>query len=217
MELDSSLPAWRDQSCNSWTRSLSWSFASPWSMLFSQTWNQASTFPSQYVQRAREWWKCLLYPASTWILGRLVKTGSSTTQCSANCKIWSSKLTQGTYYSCKCFAKYICAWSTMSKFKISLHWIDILYPFQDRGWEKFTDAVIRMVSDVCEESVVFLLWGSYAQKKAASVNKRHHLLKSVHPSPLSAHRGFIGCKHFSKCNEILVKEGRKPIDWSHLE
>lgn len=88
---------------------------------------------------------------------------------------------------------------------------------KDRGWEKFTDAVIRMVSDVCEESVVFLLWGSYAQKKAISVNKRHHLLKSVHPSPLSAHRGFIGCKHFSKCNEILVKEGRKPIDWSHLE
>ena len=74
-----------------------------------------------------------------------------------------------------------------------------------------------MVSDVCGESVVFLLWGSYAQKKAISVNKRHHLLKSVHPSPLSAHRGFIGCKHFSKCNEILVKEGRKPIDWSHLE
>ena len=68
------------------------------------------------------------------------------------------------------------------------------------------------MSEKSEKPVVFLLWGAYAQKKAASVEKRHHLLKSVHPSPLSAHRGFIGCSHFSTCNKILVKEGREPIE-----
>ncbi len=87
----------------------------------------------------------------------------------------------------------------------------------NRGWERVTDAAVKAVSDKCPNGVVFLLWGSYAQKKAAAVNgKRHHLLKSTHPSPLSAHRGFLGCGHFSKCNELLVKSGKKPIDWGDL-
>ena len=87
---------------------------------------------------------------------------------------------------------------------------------KDRGWEKITDAVIKAVSDKCE-GVVFLLWGSYAQKKGAVVNaKKHHLLKTVHPSPLSAHRGFMGCGHFQKCNELLQKQNKKPIQWEKL-
>jgi len=87
---------------------------------------------------------------------------------------------------------------------------------KDKGWEKITDAVISWISSNLN-SVVFLLWGSHAQKKAAVVDKkRHHLLQTVHPSPLSAHRGFFGCKHFSKCNEILEKNGKKPIDWTYL-
>ncbi|KAG8311591.1 hypothetical protein J6590_040139 [Homalodisca vitripennis] len=86
----------------------------------------------------------------------------------------------------------------------------------DQGWEQLTDAVIKHLNTQ-GNGIVFLLWGSYAQKKAAFVNqKRHHLLKAVHPSPLSASRGFFGCKHFSKCNELLEKQGRTPIDWSHL-
>ena len=86
-----------------------------------------------------------------------------------------------------------------------------------QGWETLTSAVVKYISDNCN-GVVFLLWGSYAHKKAANVNgKKHHLLKSVHPSPLSAHRGFLGCKHFSKCNEILVKQGQTPIDWTKLD
>ena len=65
---------------------------------------------------------------------------------------------------------------------------------------------------------MFLLWGAYAHKKAAVVDaKKHHLLKSVHPSPLSAHRGFLGCKHFSKCNQLLKKDGKTPIDWTKLD
>eukprot|EP00088_Acartia_fossae_P027974 TRINITY_DN2874_c0_g1_i1.p1 TRINITY_DN2874_c0_g1~~TRINITY_DN2874_c0_g1_i1.p1 ORF type:complete len:149 (+),score=58.91 TRINITY_DN2874_c0_g1_i1:28-447(+) len=87
---------------------------------------------------------------------------------------------------------------------------------KDKGWEKLTDAVIRWISDN-KRDVVFLLWGSYAHKKAAMVDKKkHHLLKSVHPSPLSAHRGFLGCKHFSQCNEILKSAGKEPIDWNNL-
>ncbi|XP_068217446.1 uracil-DNA glycosylase-like isoform X3 [Palaemon carinicauda] len=87
---------------------------------------------------------------------------------------------------------------------------------KDKGWEKFTDSVITEISKR-NHGVVFLLWGSYAQKKAAVVDKKkHHLLCSTHPSPLSAHRGFLGCKHFSKCNELLKKEGKKPIDWGFL-
>ncbi|KAK3881290.1 hypothetical protein Pcinc_014275 [Petrolisthes cinctipes] len=88
---------------------------------------------------------------------------------------------------------------------------------KDQGWEHFTDEVIKAVSHN-NRGVVFLLWGSYAQKKAAHVDKnKHHLLRAPHPSPLSAHRGFFGCKHFSKCNELLQKEGKRPINWSHLD
>lgn len=87
---------------------------------------------------------------------------------------------------------------------------------KDKGWEKFTDAVIKTVSQR-NRGVVFLLWGSYAQKKAAVVDKKqHHLLNAPHPSPLSAHRGFFGCKHFSKCNQLLQEAGKKPIEWSYL-
>jgi len=85
-----------------------------------------------------------------------------------------------------------------------------------RGWEQLTDAVVRWVSLNCE-GVVFLLWGLPAQKKAAVVDgKKHHLLKTVHPSPLSAYRGFLGCRHFSECNRLLEAQGKKPIDWSYL-
>ncbi|TCL65126.1 uracil-DNA glycosylase [Rhizobium sp. BK251] len=84
---------------------------------------------------------------------------------------------------------------------------------QGKGWERFTDAVIRVVNDECD-SVVFMLWGSYAQRKAAFVDtSRHLVLKTVHPSPLSAHNGFFGCRHFSKANEFLKSRGREPIDW----
>ncbi|MBD8686646.1 MULTISPECIES: uracil-DNA glycosylase [unclassified Rhizobium] len=84
---------------------------------------------------------------------------------------------------------------------------------QGQGWEKFTDAIIRRVNDECE-GVVFLLWGTYAQKKAAFVDQTKHLvLKSPHPSPLSAHNGFFGNHHFSKANEFLSSRGRQPIDW----
>ncbi len=84
---------------------------------------------------------------------------------------------------------------------------------QGRGWEKFTDRVIETVNGL-DHPVVFMLWGSYAQKKAAFVDRRHLVLKAPHPSPLSAHRGFLGCKHFSKANAFLEKNGLAPIDWS---
>ncbi|MBB3965016.1 uracil-DNA glycosylase [Rhizobium metallidurans] len=84
---------------------------------------------------------------------------------------------------------------------------------QGKGWETFTDAVIRKVNDECD-AVVFILWGAYAQRKAAFVDtSRHLVLKSPHPSPLSAHNGFFGCHHFSKANAFLEKHGRPPIDW----
>jgi len=89
---------------------------------------------------------------------------------------------------------------------------------QGRGWERFTDAVIRLIN-AREEPVVFMLWGSYAQKKAAFVDSvdrggRHLVLKAAHPSPLSAHSGFFGCRHFSKANAFLKQHGQKPIDWA---
>jgi uracil-DNA glycosylase len=85
---------------------------------------------------------------------------------------------------------------------------------RDRGWEKFTDAVIRLVN-AREQPVVFMLWGSYAQKKAAFVDSSRHLvLKAPHPSPLSAHSGFLGCRHFSKANVFLESRGLQPIDWA---
>jgi uracil-DNA glycosylase len=81
------------------------------------------------------------------------------------------------------------------------------------GWEEFTDAVIRIV-DRKDDPVVFLLWGSPAQKKAALLhNPKHLILKAPHPSPLSAYRGFFGCKHFSQCNAFLEAHGKTPIDW----
>lgn len=84
---------------------------------------------------------------------------------------------------------------------------------QGKGWEKFTDAVIRAVNDL-PQPVVFILWGSYAQKKAAFVDTSKHLvIKSVHPSPLSAHNGFFGTKPFSRANDFLVSKGYAPIDW----
>lgn len=81
------------------------------------------------------------------------------------------------------------------------------------GWEQFTDAVIRAIATQ-KSGVVYMLWGSYAQKKAEFVDADKNLvLKSVHPSPLSAYRGFFGCKHFSKANEYLVAHGSEPINW----
>ncbi len=84
---------------------------------------------------------------------------------------------------------------------------------QKFGWEKFTDTVIRKISEV-KEGVVFLLWGRFAQAKADLIDQRkHHILKAAHPSPFSADNGFFGCHHFSKTNEILRKEGKQEIDW----
>ena len=81
------------------------------------------------------------------------------------------------------------------------------------GWEIFTDDVIRCLNERTEP-VIFLLWGSFAAKKAAFIDKkRHYVLTAPHPSPLSAHRGFLGCNHFKTANEILVKNGKEPIDW----
>ena len=85
---------------------------------------------------------------------------------------------------------------------------------QGRGWEQFTDAIIRALNDRGEH-IVFMLWGSYAQKKGAFIDRKKHLvLEAPHPSPLSAHRGFLGCGHFVKANEYLKQHGRKTIDWS---
>jgi len=84
---------------------------------------------------------------------------------------------------------------------------------QGMGWEKFTDAVIKAVNNQ-DRPIVYMLWGRPAQNKAKSVdNPKHLLLKAPHPSPLSAHRGFFGCKHFSQANEYLKKNGLEPIDW----
>lgn len=84
---------------------------------------------------------------------------------------------------------------------------------QGQGWESFTDRVIDVVNQECE-AVVFMLWGSYAQKKGAGINRHKHLvLKAPHPSPLSAHRGFLGCRHFSQANDWLEARGREPINW----
>ena len=84
---------------------------------------------------------------------------------------------------------------------------------QKKGWEQFTDKIIEVVNENCDH-VVFILWGAYAQKKAAFVDRKKHLvLESVHPSPLSSHRGFFGSKPFSKTNEWLKLKGLKPIQW----
>ncbi len=84
---------------------------------------------------------------------------------------------------------------------------------QNQGWESVTDAVIQTISRE-REGVVFLLWGAYAQKKEELIDsKRHCILKAPHPSPLAAHRGFWGCKHFSKANDYLLASGQTPISW----
>ncbi len=84
---------------------------------------------------------------------------------------------------------------------------------QNRGWEEFTDAAIKKLADE-REHLVFLLWGSYAQKKSLFIDQRKHLvLKAPHPSPLSSYRGFFGCKHFSKANDYLQANGTTPISW----
>jgi uracil-DNA glycosylase len=85
---------------------------------------------------------------------------------------------------------------------------------QRHGWENFTDEVIRQLS-ARQTGLVFILWGSYAQAKEALIDtSKHFILKAVHPSPLSVYRGFFGCRHFSKTNELLVTAGKEPVDWS---
>lgn len=84
---------------------------------------------------------------------------------------------------------------------------------QNQGWERFTDAAVRVLSQE-REGVVFLLWGNTARRKGASVDRaRHFVLECAHPSPLSAHNGFFGCRHFSKANTYLMARGATPIDW----
>ena len=85
---------------------------------------------------------------------------------------------------------------------------------QGKGWEQFTDRAIEIVNRECEH-VVFMLWGSYAQRKGSVIDEqRHCVLRAPHPSPLSAHRGFFGCRHFSRANDYLAANGREPIDWA---
>lgn len=87
---------------------------------------------------------------------------------------------------------------------------------QNKGWESFTDEVIRLIADK-KEHVVFMLWGAYAQGKEWMIDQDKHLvLKAPHPSPLSAHRGFFGCKHFSKANEYLKSQGLEEIEWVNV-
>jgi uracil-DNA glycosylase len=82
-----------------------------------------------------------------------------------------------------------------------------------KGWEKFTDKIIEVINEK-KQGIVFLLWGSYAQQKGMIIDPtRHYILKAAHPSPLSV-KGFLGCRHFSKTNELLKKQGKEPIDWS---
>ncbi len=86
----------------------------------------------------------------------------------------------------------------------------------NRGWERFTTCVIQQLNSK-RRGIVFLLWGAYAQKKAAFVDRTKHLvLEAPHPSPLSAYRGFIGCGHFSKANSYLQAQGKQPINWGQL-
>ncbi|SFL46113.1 Uracil-DNA glycosylase [Lachnospiraceae bacterium KH1T2] len=84
---------------------------------------------------------------------------------------------------------------------------------QNHGWEQFTDAIIRAVESQ-DRPIVYMLWGRPAQSKASMItNPKHLVLKAAHPSPLSAYRGFFGCRHFSKCNQFLTEHGVEPIDW----
>ncbi len=84
---------------------------------------------------------------------------------------------------------------------------------QGMGWETFTDAAVQAINTHAE-GIVYLLWGAYAQRKGSVIDTaRNCVLKTVHPSPLSAHRGFMGCRHFSKANEYLVSQGKTPVEW----
>ena len=84
---------------------------------------------------------------------------------------------------------------------------------QKLGWENFTDRIIEKISKK-KEGIIFLLWGAFAQRKSILIDvKKHHILTAAHPSPFSAYRGFFGCKHFSKTNEILIKNNQQPINW----
>jgi uracil-DNA glycosylase len=84
---------------------------------------------------------------------------------------------------------------------------------QGQGWERFTDRIVAILNE-SREHLVFMLWGAYAQRKGAMVDrKRHCVLSAPHPSPLSAHRGFLGCRHFSRANRYLEEHGQTPIDW----
>ena len=88
---------------------------------------------------------------------------------------------------------------------------------QGKGWERFTDAVIAAVN-AGTSPVVFMLWGAQAQRKGSAINRdRHCVLTAPHPSPLSAHRGFLGCQHFSQANRFLIEHQREPVDWSISE
>lgn len=85
---------------------------------------------------------------------------------------------------------------------------------QGKGWEQFTDSIIQALSEN-RSGIVFLLWGRYAQNKETLIDRNKHLvLKAAHPSPLSAHNGFLGCKHFSQTNTWLVKTGQQPVNWA---
>ena len=84
---------------------------------------------------------------------------------------------------------------------------------QNKGWEQFTDQIISTISEE-KKDIVFLLWGKFAQNKAKLIDKnKHHILMSSHPSPLSSYRGFLGCKHFSECNNILKRDNKTEINW----
>lgn len=84
---------------------------------------------------------------------------------------------------------------------------------QGKGWEQFTDRIVSLLNDNAN-NLVFMLWGSYAQRKGAMIDRQRHLvLQAPHPSPLSAHRGFLGCRHFSRANQYLQQQGLQPIDW----
>lgn len=87
-----------------------------------------------------------------------------------------------------------------------------------KGWERFTDAIIARIAER-KEPVIFMLWGAYAQKKAAFIRSvedggRHLVLRAAHPSPLAAHKGFFGCRHFSRCNDFLARHGQPSVDWA---
>ena len=86
------------------------------------------------------------------------------------------------------------------------------YSHKDKGWEKLTGKIIELLGKRTEP-MVFMLWGSYAQSFADKIAPQHLVLKAPHPSPLSAYRGFFGCKHFSKCNNFLIQHGQTPINW----